>query len=92
MAKHMLTTIDNPNNPFTEPDEWEKFDRLHGYGTVDYMGRIAQPLDNLSEEELDEERERVIQEILDNDLLGIYIRVTKDSVIHPINLEVLINN
>ena len=29
----MLTTSDNPYNPFTQFDEWQMFDSLQGYNT-----------------------------------------------------------
>ena len=85
---HMLTTIDNPNNPFTDYDAWRDFDEMRGYHTEGYIARIAVPFEHLTEEEKDEERERAIQEILDNDVIGMYIRVTKDTPIHPIDLTV----
>ena len=37
----MLTTIDNPYNPFTNFDEWWAFDISHGYNTCAYLSRIV---------------------------------------------------
>lgn len=55
MAKCMLTTIDNPYNPFDEFDQWFMFDNDHGYGSCQYLARIARTSDALSEKESDEE-------------------------------------
>ena len=38
----MLSTSDNPFNPFTQPDEWFAFDYSHGYNTLAYLARIAE--------------------------------------------------
>ena len=37
----MITTIDNPFNPFTQYDEWLAFDEQMGYYTNNYLARIA---------------------------------------------------
>ena len=42
----MLTTIDNPYDPYTEYDQWLDWDHEHGYFTQEYMGRLANvPMD-----------------------------------------------
>lgn len=38
----MLTTIDNPYNPFTQWDDWLRFDRDQGYYTNEYLARVAE--------------------------------------------------
>jgi len=44
MQEAMLTTIDNPFNPFTQFDEWKDFDETQGYYTCPYLARIANVL------------------------------------------------
>ena len=75
MAKYMLSTIDNPYNPFTNFDDWLNFDEAKGYHSCAYLARILRDSDRLSEVERDEENERAINEILKYDPKGIYIRV-----------------
>jgi hypothetical protein len=48
MQQSMLTTIDNPFNPFTQFDEWNAFDTQQGYYTCAYLARIAKVSDELS--------------------------------------------
>lgn len=36
--EYMLTTVDNPWNPFTHFREWYVYDIMHGYHTLSYLG------------------------------------------------------
>ena len=47
----MLTTKDNPYNPFTNFDEWFAFDSQKGYHTCSYLARVARTSPDLSDEE-----------------------------------------
>ncbi len=60
----MLTTFDNPYNPFEQFTSWFLFDVEKGYNTCSYLGRIARTSDQLSEEENELEIERAIDEIV----------------------------
>lgn len=77
--EYMLTTNDNPYNPFDQFALWLLFDKEKGYNTCEYLARIVQLSDDLSEKEIDEETERAIDEIVRYDPFGIYMKVTKDS-------------
>ena len=46
-----LTTIDNPFDPFTQFDDWFRFDEAKGYHSCSYLGRIAKVSYGLSDEE-----------------------------------------
>lgn len=74
----MLTTIDNPFDPFTQFDEWLSFDEEKGYMTCEYLARIAKTSSDLSETDQNQEIERAIDEIIDLNVLGIYKKVTKE--------------
>lgn len=75
MARCALSTVDNPYNPITDYQHWLLFDIQKGYGSSEYLARIARTSDSLSDEENDAEIERAIDEIVDEDILGIYIKV-----------------
>lgn len=72
MAKTMLTTIDNPFDPFDQFDSWYRFDMDKGYGCCQYLARIACWSDALSDEENDRETERAIDEIIKYDFMNVY--------------------
>ena len=73
----MLTTFDNPFDPFEQFTSWFMFDVEKGYNTCGYLARIAKLTDDMSEEEVDRETERAIDEIIQYDFLNIYKKVSK---------------
>ncbi len=80
MAKCMLTTFDNPFDPFEQFDSWLMFDLDHGYDSCQYLARIARTSDVLSETENDAEVERAIDEIIKYDIFNIYKKHKVDSL------------
>lgn len=80
MANVMLTTIDNPFDPFEQFKAWYNFDTDKGYHSCSYLDRIARTSDQLSEEENDMEIERAIDEIIKYDFRNIYKKVKERSI------------
>ena len=79
MSACMLTTIDNPFDPFTNYDSWLNFDLEKGYNSCAYLARIARTSDQFTDEENVEEIERAINEIIKYDALNIYKKVTSNK-------------
>lgn len=73
----MLTTIDNPFDPFEDFNSWYMFDVLKGYNSCSYLARISKTSDQFTQIENDEELERAIDEIIQYDFLGLYVKVKK---------------
>lgn len=76
--KCMLTTIDNPYDPFDNFKAWYLYDVQKGYNCCSYLARIAKTSDEMTEKENDEEIERAIDEIIQHDFMNIYIKVKND--------------
>lgn len=76
----MLSTIDNPFDPFDDFDSWFRFDCDKNYNSCSYLDRIARTSDQLSDEENDAEIERAIDEIIKYDFMNIYVKVKRESV------------
>ena len=74
-----LTTIDNPYNPFEQFTLWYLFDVEHQYNTCSKIARLANISDDMSQDEIDLELERVIDEIIIQDFLNIYIKVQRNQ-------------
>lgn len=79
MKQSMITTVDNPFDPFTQFDEWYAFDTQKGYHTCSYLARITKTSDELSEQDEAVAIEDAIDEIVKLDILGIYMKVSQSS-------------
>ena len=75
--KVMLTTIDNPFNPFDDFTSWFMYDVEKGYNSCSYVARIAKTSEQFTEKENNEEIERAIDEIIEHDFMNIYVKVTR---------------
>lgn len=73
-----LTTKDNPYNPKTDYLKWKQWDEEVGYNTESFVARLL-----IMEEDFDIDDElktielsnKVVREILENDVLDVYILV-----------------
>ena len=73
----MLSTIDNPYDPFDNFSSWYMFDVESGYNSCAYLARIAQTSEQFTDTENDEEIERAIDEIIQYDFRNIYVKVKR---------------
>ena len=80
MAEHMLTTTDNPYNPFTQFDEWHNFDTASGYHTAALLSRIIKTSDGLSDADQSQAIEDAIDEIVTENVSGVHRKVTLETV------------
>lgn len=78
MLVSMLTTVDNPHDPFDDFDAWYQFDTAAGYNTSGLLARIAMTSDELSEAEFNSTLSQAIDEIVKENVLGIFRKVTRD--------------
>lgn len=83
MAEVLLTTTDNPYNPFTEFDQWRAYDEQVGHYTLQLLGRVCITSDELSE--LDQSRaiDHAMDEIVAENVSGVHILISEDTVINP---------
>ena len=76
-SEFMLTTFDNPFDPFEEFTSWFLFDVEKGYNSCGYLDRITNISDDMTQKEIDEEIERAIDEIILYNPLNIYKKVKR---------------
>ena len=76
----MLTTIDNPFDPFEDFTSWMLFDKEKGYDSSERLMRIAKLSDDMTQKEVDDEIERAINEIIKYDFMNIYRKITQKSI------------
>lgn len=75
----MLTTFDNPFDPFEQFTSWLLFDKEKGYNSCERLARIAQISEDMSQVEIDRETERAIDEIIYYDFMNVYKKVTRNN-------------
>ena len=78
VTRSMLTTVDNPFSPFDDYDAWFAFDTALGYGTASFLGRIAFVSDELSEADQALAVDQAIDEIVMENVTGMFRKVTKE--------------
>lgn len=71
----MLTTTDNPFDPFTQFDEWYAFDVGAGHHTSSLLARIVKSSDQLSEADESSAIEEAINEIVRENVSGLHRKV-----------------
>lgn len=76
-VEYMLTTIDNPWDPFNQFKEWYAFDLRHGYNTLAFLARVAKTSDELSDVQQLYAIREAMDEIVRLNVLGIYKKVSR---------------
>ena len=79
MKECMITTFDNPYDPFTQFDHWFLFDTEKGYNTCAYLDRVAKVSEEFSDEENNLAIEQAIDEIIKYDFRNIYKKVSRTA-------------
>ncbi len=74
---YMLTTVDNPWNPFVDYDEWLAYDYAHGHDTPGYLARMSNVAMDLPESEMEAEIQRAIDEIVRINPNGLYRKISE---------------
>ena len=77
--KCMLTTFDNPYDPFEQFTLWFLFDVEKGYNTCARLARVANIREGLSEKETEVATEKAIDDMIKYDFLNIYKKVYSTS-------------
>ena len=77
---YMLTTFDNPFNPFVDFSSWYMFDCENYHNTCSRLARIAEIDSEMTEKEIDTEKERAMQFITKYDPEHKFFYGTEDQI------------
>ena len=75
--EYMLTTVDNPFDPFTRFDEWLAYDTRMGYHSSAFLDRIAIVSNDLSEADQALAIQNAIDEIVNENVSGMWTKVSR---------------
>ncbi|MFL6353389.1 MAG: hypothetical protein ACJ74Z_16275 [Bryobacteraceae bacterium] len=74
-TEYMLTTVDNPFDPWTQWDEWFAWDMNAGYHTPGLLARVSLSSENLSEGDQHQAIQQAIDEIVRENVLGVHRKI-----------------
>ena len=77
VVEYMLTTVDNPFNPFTRFDEWLEYDMQMGYHTSSFLARVAYNSNDLSEPDQALAVQAAIDQIVEENVSGMWRKVSR---------------
>ena len=72
--EYMLTTVDNPFDPFTQFDEWYQFDQQLGYNSSSFLARVARLSPYLSPADETAALHAAIDEIVRENVSGMHTK------------------
>ena len=78
-TEYMLTTVDNPFDPFTQFDEWFAWDRQAGYNSPSLLARIVNSSDELSDSDQVLAINDAIDEIVKENVSGMFKKVSRSG-------------
>ena len=79
LEQFMLTTTDNPFNPFESFRDWFLFDVEKGYRCCEIVDRIVNVPSDCSEKERIIATNAAIDRFIDIDPFGIYVRIGQET-------------
>lgn len=79
--EYMLTTVDNPHDPFSQWDEWFAWDAAAGYNTPGLLARITRNSTDLSEGDQHLAVQQAIDECVEMNVLGVLRKVKRGDMV-----------
>jgi len=77
---HMLTTVDNPFDPFTEFSQWLAYDTQLGYNTPGLLAAVATTSDELSDLDLALALDEAMDQVVSENIFGVHRKVKAGDV------------
>lgn len=78
--QYMLTTFDNPYNPFVDFSSWYMFDCEQGHNTSSRLARIVNIDSEMTQREIDMERDRAMNLLVKYDMEDIFFKGTEEQI------------
>ena len=78
----MLSTIDNPYDPFEEFTLWLLFDNEKGYHTCERLMRKVEIREDMTQQEIDEATDRAMDELIADDIMNVFVKVAPRTVVN----------
>lgn len=76
----MLTTVDNPFDPFTQFKEWLAYDTRLGYNSLGFLDRVCYVSNDLSEPDQTLAVQDGIDQIIAENVSGMWRKVSRGEI------------
>jgi hypothetical protein len=80
-TEYMLTTTDNPWNPWHNYDAWYAWDQAMGYNTPGYLAAITKSSIDLSDADQERAIQDAIDEIVSYNFLGVWRKISRETIL-----------
>lgn len=80
-SEFLLTTFDNPYDPFTQWDEWLSWDMHAGYNTPGLLARIAVTSNEISDADYFHAIQNAIDEIVEENVSGMHRKIKRGDLV-----------
>lgn len=80
IESYMLTTVDNPFDPFTQWDEWYAYDERSGHHSCGLLARVAITSEELSDLDQRIALQTAIDEIVQMNASGVHRKVRRGQL------------
>jgi hypothetical protein len=77
---YLLTTFDNPYDPFTHWDEWYQWDMQAGYHTPGLLARVARSSEELSDWDQHLILQQAMDEIVRENVSGMHRKIQRGDL------------
>lgn len=81
---YLLTTKDNPYNPWTDFNSWQRWDESAGYYTLPLLGRVVLTSNDLSEADESLAIDLAMNEIISENVSGMHTKVAAPVTEKPL--------
>ena len=77
----MITTTDNPFDPFEDFMPWMQWDMAKGYNTAGLLARLTYTSEELSDADQSAAMRHAMKEIVEFNVSGVHIIVTREKTV-----------
>lgn len=71
----MLSTIDNPYDPFEQFTLWHLFDKEKGYDSCERLMRLVDIHEDMTPQELDAATDEAMDKLIEEDVMNVFVKV-----------------
>lgn len=74
-SEFMLSTIDNPYDPFEQFTLWHLFDKEKGYDSCERLMRLVDIREDMTPQELDAATDEAMDKLIEEDVMNVFVKV-----------------